>query len=124
MRIDKLFGVLVVAGASSTVGLNGCSSSTSGGGDAGGSGTDDTGASSGSAGSGASSGSGGSGASSGSDAGMGGDSSSCVCMPDTQVATWTDCNGCCCWLAAGTPKPAGVTTAICGVEPCCAGKGR
>jgi hypothetical protein len=112
MRIDKLFGVLVVAGASSTAGLNGCSSSTTTGGggtDAGGSGTDDSGASSGSGGS-------------MGDGSMGGEGSSCACMPETQVPAWIDCNGCCCWLPAGATSAA--KTPICGVEPCCAGKGR
>jgi hypothetical protein len=122
MRIDKLFQVLVVAGASSTVGLNGCSSSSggSGGEDAGGPGTDGAGASSSSGGS-SSGGSSSSGSSS--SGGTSADGSACMCGPDPQVSTWTDCNGCCCWLAAGVATPSGVTTPICGVEPCCAGKG-
>jgi hypothetical protein len=45
-----------------------------------------------------------------------------VCMPDTQVATWIDCNGCCCWLPAGSSHSGG--TPICGSEPCCIGRGR
>ncbi|MGO9833702.1 MAG: hypothetical protein ACLP1X_05755, partial [Polyangiaceae bacterium] len=90
MRIDKLFQVLVVAGASSTVGLNGCSSGSGGGGggDAGGPGTD------------------GAGASSSSGGGTSADGSACMCGPDPQLSTWTDCNGCCCWLAPGSTSAA------------------
>lgn len=129
MKAERLFQVLVIAGASSTAGVVGCNDDNNpvptgaGGGDA--SGTGGSGAA-GTGGSGAT-GTGGSGAAGtgGSSAAGTGGGASCDCQPDPNAPTgqsWTDCNGCCCWLPAGTTAHAG-PTAICGVEPCCAGKG-
>ncbi|MGH7440501.1 MAG: hypothetical protein ACRENE_32835 [Polyangiaceae bacterium] len=127
MDISKLFQVLVVTGASTTVGLAACSSSSSGGG-----GSEDGGGSSGASGSSSSGGSsssssssGGSTSSSSSGAaatGADGEACSAVCHPSATLASWTDCNGCCCWLPIGTTAPAGSPT--CGDEPCCIGRGR
>jgi hypothetical protein len=45
------------------------------------------------------------------------------CMTSTFNAAWTDCNGCCCWLAAGMTTTHG--SQICGADaPCCTGRGR
>ena len=135
MKIERLFHVLVVAGASSTAGF-GCSTDTTPGGDAGGTGAtssgtggEDSGAgatsSGGSMGTGGSKGSGGAAGSSSAapDAGTG-DGGMCeaVCHPSTTLARWIDCNGCCCWLPVGVPASAGSPT--CGEEPCCIGRGR
>jgi hypothetical protein len=45
-----------------------------------------------------------------------------VCKPNATTAAWTDCNGCCCWLAVG--ETCAVGTPICGNDPCCVGRGR
>jgi len=134
MKIERLFHVLVVAGASSTAGF-GCSTDTTGGNDGGGTGAtssgtggEDSGAgatgSGGSMGTGGSKGSGGSAGSSGAPDASTGDGGMCeaVCHKSTTVASWIDCNGCCCWLPIGTMAPAGSPT--CGEEPCCIGRGR
>src|SRR5580658_2595441 len=97
MNIEKLFQVIVVMGASSTAGLAACGSSTTG---TNGPSSDDSDSSSGAT----------------------GEACTAVCHPDPQTATWTDCNGCCCWLPAGSTSP--FATPICGTEPCCAGRGR
>jgi hypothetical protein len=170
MRVEKLFQVLVVSGASATVGLFGCGDDTEGGngptggsGGAGGSGAaagGDGGASTtggaggasatggstatggagaaggeggsggagaaggdgGSGGAGAAGGSGGTGGSVSGDAGADADACEAICEPNETSGAWTDCGGCCCWLAAGETAPVGVP--ICGEEPCCAGRGR
>jgi hypothetical protein len=47
------------------------------------------------------------------------------CKVNVTNATWIDCNGCCCWLPAGSTTTHG--TQICGADaanPCCAGRGR
>src|SRR5689334_7792773 len=111
MNIERLFKVLVVTGASSA-GLIGC------GGDSGPSTPSGTGGHANGSG-GASQGAGGSSA-----MGTGGAAGSgmmCDCHPNVTVSSWTDCGGCCCWLAPGQTSMIG--TPICGVEPCCAGKG-
>src|SRR5689334_3778011 len=120
MRVEKLFHVLVVAGASSTAGgVVAC-------------GDDNTGTGTTPSSQGGASAQGGSKSNGGSTSGGGstsqggsttGDTCESKCKPDPQQATWTDCNGCCCWLPAGTTAHAG-PTAICGEEPCCAGRGR
>ncbi|MGH7435989.1 MAG: hypothetical protein ACRENE_09970 [Polyangiaceae bacterium] len=89
MDIAKLFQVLVVTGASTTVGLAACSSTSSGGGSGGSS--------------------------------EEGGACAAACHPNATTASWTDCNGCCCWLPVGATCAAGP---ICGNEPCCAGRGR
>lgn len=111
MKIERLFQVLVVTGASSTAGLVGsglvgCGSDNSPGptGTGGAAGmTSSTGGSSS-----------GTGGASGADC-------NAACHPDPALASWTDCNGCCCWLPAGMSSPCGT---ICGNEPCCVGRGR
>jgi hypothetical protein len=117
MKVERLFKVLVVASASSTAGLAGCSD-------------DDTPPPAGTGGTtGDAATTGGAGAvGTGGTAGTEGGGASCdaVCMPDTNAPSgqnWIDCNGCCCWLPAGTTTHAGPTP-ICGEEPCCAGRGR
>jgi len=116
MKLDKLFNVLVVAGASSTAGLGlfGCGGDD----DDGGSGDGGLTASGGGSSAGGSSSTGGSGAGTG---GSSGDACEAACGPSSAVASWTDCNGCCCWLAVGDTTTTG--SPICGEEPCCAGKG-
>lgn len=119
MNIERLFNILVVTGASSTVGLFGCSSDkgTSGGNDAGTGtgGSTSTGGKSSGDGGGAATGGGTSSGGSATDAGM------CSCGPSKTVASWIDCNGCCCWLAVGQTTMIG--SQICGDTPCCKGKG-
>jgi hypothetical protein len=138
MKISKLFHVLVVTGASTTVGLAACSSSDSGGGTTGGTGGGSAAGTTSSAaghtatGGGGATATGGGGATAtggGGATAMGGTGGAgmcaAVCMPDVDASSalkWTDCNGCCCWLAAG--KTTTHTTMICGDEPCCAGRGR
>jgi hypothetical protein len=118
MKVERLFKVVVIAGASSAAGLVGC-------------GDDDdpppvgTGGATGDAA--ATGGAGAVGTGGGGTAGAEGGGVSCdaVCMPDPNAPsgqTWIDCNGCCCWLPAGTPHSGPI--AICGEEPCCAGRGR
>ena len=127
MKVERLFQVLVIAGTSSAAGVVGCNDDdnpapTGTGGSTG----DATGTGGGGAtgtGGGGATGTGGGGA-----AGKEGGVAACdaVCTPDTNAPsgqTWTDCNGCCCWLPAGTTAHAG-PVAICGEEPCCAGRGR
>jgi hypothetical protein len=98
MKIDRLFQVLVVAGASSVAGgVIGC-------------GEDDPSPSP--------SGTGGAAASTGGAAGA----MACDCKASTANGAWTDCNGCCCWLPPGATAVSG--SPICGPEPCCTGKGR
>jgi hypothetical protein len=64
-------------------------------------------------------GSGGKGSGGSNGSGGGGDQCSAVCKKDA-VTGWVDCNGCCCWLAPGSP----CTDPICGAdEQCCVGKG-
>ncbi|HEX4478327.1 MAG TPA: hypothetical protein VH142_24765 [Polyangiaceae bacterium] len=120
MKIDRLFQVLVVTGASSTVGIVGCGSDNSGGSSTGTGGETATG---GATASGGETATGGATASGGAAAGgAAGSSCDAVCHPSATLATWTDCNGCCCWLPIGTPAPVGSPT--CGQEPCCVGRGR
>src|SRR5690348_14293991 len=106
MNIERLFKVLVVTGVSSG-GLFGCGGdsgadmpSGTGGKGSGGASHGDGGAK----GDGASQGSGGAstGATgSGGATGTGGSGAMCDCKPSAAVASWTDCNGCCCWLPVG-----------------------
>lgn len=113
MRIDKLFHVLVVSGAAVTAGLVGCGDEKGEEGNSGGTGSGGSSAGSSASGSGGSSGgSGGSGS---------GDACEAKCAPNETNASWTDCDGCCCWLPAGSSSPIGP---ICGEEPCCEGRGR
>ncbi|HEX4339941.1 MAG TPA: hypothetical protein VH062_28735 [Polyangiaceae bacterium] len=125
MNIEKLFNVLVVTGASSTVGLLGCSADVHGlGNDDAGTGGAETGGKPSSGGADAGTG----GASSGGAAGAAGaagsesDSGMCSCKPSSVTPTWTDCDGCCCWLPVGATTTIG--SQICGETPCCIGKGR
>lgn len=112
MKIDRLFQVLVITGASSTVGLAACGSDKGGSSDAGTGGATSSGGSTGAE-------TGGSTSSAGT---SGSDGSMCSCKAETTVPTWIDCGGCCCWLAAGQTSPA--PTPICGAQPCCIGHGR
>ena len=115
MNIERLFQVLVVTGASSA-GLVGC------GGDSGtpsGTGGHANASGGASQGDGGAKGDGGSGATGA--GGAAGSGAMCDCHPNATVSSWIDCGGCCCWLAPGQTTMIG--TPICGVEPCCAGKG-
>src|SRR5690349_377509 len=113
MNIERLFQVLVVTGASSAT-IVGC------GGD---SGTGTPSGAGGHASGGASHGGGTSDGGSGTTGagGAAGSAAMCDCKPSAVVASWIDCNGCCCWLAPGMTTMIG--SPICGEEPCCAGKG-
>jgi hypothetical protein len=137
MKLEKLFHVLVVTGAASTLGLPACGDddddgntggtsgsggSTGGGSGTGGSGTGGSGTGgSGTGGSSASGGSGGSSATGGS--GGGGDACESQCQDSACGNGWIDCNGCCCWLAPGSSglcAPVGCPAD----EECCEGRGR
>jgi hypothetical protein len=118
MKVDKLFHVLVVAGAASTVGLVACGDDEGG---------EEEGTGGGGPGTGGASATGGASSTGGDTASTGGDSSStggesgdscdAVCEPSSALASWTDCNGCCCWLPIGQTTTRG--SPICGEEPCC-----
>src|SRR5689334_17331636 len=160
MKVEKLFQVLVVAGASSTVGLGlgGCGDDdeTPPAGTGGTSGTGGSKASGGASSSGGATSSGGAassggskatggaasggavssgGASSGGASASGGassggsnnppDAGSCdeKCGPNAANEDWTDCGGCCCWLAPGA-SGAGPTDGCPAEELCCIGRGR
>jgi hypothetical protein len=120
MKINKLFHVLVVTGASSTVGLIGCGSdsTTTPSGASGSSGSSNAGSSnggtggSGTAGSGTA-GTGGSGTAGTGTAGSAGSSATCDVQPNA-CAAGKVVNGCCCWIAQGS-------TGICSFDGCAAG---
>ncbi|HVU03686.1 MAG TPA: hypothetical protein VHE30_18130 [Polyangiaceae bacterium] len=115
MRVEKLFNVLVMAGVSAAAGFGttGCGDDSSTGGGGGGAPAAGGGQGTGGASSGGQGGGGG-----------GGGANSCdtKCAPSPDLASWTDCGGCCCWLPIGTTAPVGSPT--CGDEPCCVGRGR
>ncbi len=114
MKIDRLFQVLVVTGASSTVGIVGCGSDGSGGSSTGTGGETATGGATASGGVTASGGAAAGGAA--------GSTCDAVCHVSATNPAWTDCNGCCCWLPIGDTTTLG--SQICGQEPCCIGRGR
>ncbi|HEY2406033.1 MAG TPA: hypothetical protein VGI10_08520 [Polyangiaceae bacterium] len=104
MKINKLFHVLVVAGASSTVGLAACGSDTTNPTPAaGGTGSAGTGASAGTAGS--------------------ADMCAAQCN-NTACNLGTVCNGCCCWLPAGSAMGLCAQEICPATETCCVGRGR
>jgi hypothetical protein len=105
MKIDRLFQILVVTGAASVAGgLVGCG--------------DDTPAP----------GPGGTGGAAAGTGGASGADCNTICGPSQNAPSgtdWTDCDGCCCWLAPDTPAPAaGLSPGCPASQTCCAGRGR
>jgi hypothetical protein len=118
MVLERLFQVLVVMGASSTVGLTACGGDD---GDDGAGGTSGAGGSAPSTGGATATGGSGGSSSAGEGGSGGGDACEAECGPNATNPAWTDCGGCCCWLAPGAT---GLGVPICGEEPCCEGRGR
>src|SRR5882672_10948205 len=90
MKIDRLFQVLVITGASSTVGLAACGSDKGSSGDAGTGGATSSGGNAGAETGGSTSKAGGGNAGT-----AGSDGSECSCKPETAIPMWIDCGGCC-----------------------------
>src|SRR5262245_42344591 len=103
MKIDRLFQVLVVSGASAvSLGLAGCGDDDPAPGPTGASGAPGSGGSS-------------------------GDQCNAVCGPSKNVPSgqnWIDCNGCCCWIGPGIMLPSTLSPPCPTTESCCTGRGR